>query len=257
MGSTKHNTLKRDPYDNCKVRGKDGAVMFYGSKKRCNWYLSRGLAVIISSEPTLEIQLTFETKGPGNKFDDYYMQQMVNICVVCGSKDNLTKHHIVPRCFRDWMPDEIKNHSYHDVLLLCSEDHERYEEHALELKKKIAHEYKAPINGIWVSSEEEYIAKHKAVSIAKTLLKHANKIPNERKIYLIEKIKESLGINEVDLEVIAGMKFDSPAVQSLGAIVVSRLTNLEAFLIMWREHFVSSMSPQCLPKNWRADRKGR
>lgn len=255
MGST-HNTLKRDLYDNCVVRDLASDIIFYASKKRCKWYLDRSLAVILNPEP-LEIQLTFQTKGKGNFGDDFYQQVRENICVVCGTSDALTRHHIIPFCFRRWMSDEIKNHSYHDVLLLCSEDHERYEEHALELKKKIAHEYKAPINGIWVSSEEEYIAKHKAVSIAKTLLKHANKIPNERKIYLIEKIKESLGINEVDLEVIAGMKFDSPAVQSLGAIVVSRLTNLEAFLIMWREHFVSSMSPQCLPKNWRADRKGR
>jgi hypothetical protein len=257
MGTTSHNILKRKLYDNCIVRNKHGEIIFYGSQKRCNWYLSRELAVIISKEPTLEIQLTFETKGPGNKFDDYYMQQMVNVCVVCGAKDNLQRHHVVPFCFRKWMDNSIKNHSYHDVLLLCDNCHDRYEIHALELKKKLAAAYGIPVDGSWITNKKDHIAQLKAISIARTLLKHDGKIPQERKDYLINKIKETLHIDEVDLNVVAEMKPADVVVKSLGRSVVERLTSLNKFLYLWRQHFLDCMSPQYMPSNWDPHRHGR
>src|SRR5271166_1799420 len=100
--------LKRPLYDNCCVYSIDGALLFKSNKKRALWYVERNLATVLKEDP-FEIKLNFITKGLGHKDDPFYLQSRDNICIVCGSEAELTRHHIVPFCFRRFFPLEKKD----------------------------------------------------------------------------------------------------------------------------------------------------
>ena len=60
--------------------------MFRCCKKKAIWYLDRNLGTKVSENPLI-IQLTFVPKGIGHIDDPYFLQEMHNRCVVCGSED--------------------------------------------------------------------------------------------------------------------------------------------------------------------------
>lgn len=256
--------LKRKLYDNCLVRNTDGEMMFYCATKRANWYLDRNLAIKLNDDP-LEVQLTFEPKGKGHLGDDFYLQPKKNICIVCGTSENLTRHHIVPMAFRRYMDLSVKNHDCYDVVLLCVECHERYEVEAHKLKTILAKEYDAPVHGVYMN-KDAFVAAERVNKDARTLLKHSDKIPAERKEFLLNRIKTSLGRDDIDLAAIAGMSV-IPDVRTQGEIIVaalnnhvradSTLTNLDGFLYRWRRHFIDSMKPKYITDGWQIDRPAR
>ncbi len=247
--------LKKNLYQNCHARDRDGDIIFYCSSKRAYWYINRNLAVILNEDP-LEIQLTFETKGKGNFGDNFYLQARKNICTCCGTTEVLTRHHIVPICFRRHLPNGLKDNSYHDILLLCLPCHEAYESHALTLKRELAEEYDAPVDGVWIG-KELHTGKVKAKHIAKTIIKYADSIPAERKEYLITKIKEYLSVDIVSLEEVADMNIESPVIKTQDEIIISKITDIDSFIRRWRQHFVDVMSPKFLPSFWSITRNKR
>lgn len=239
-------TLKRDLYENCKVSSRHGDVMFYCSAKRARWYLNKNLGTIITEDP-LEVRLNFDTNGPGNTGDAFYLQQRKNNCVVCGDTDRLTRHHVVPISFRKYFPSVAKDHSYHDILPVCTDCHEAYEHHANEFKNQLAKEYNAPRHGVF---DKEYYAKlYKCRGHARTLLTHKDKIPAERIEWLMNEIRTILNKNEFDLEEIAESEIIM-AVQVQGEMIVSQLTSIEEFVCRWRAHFVDTMRPKYMPLHW-------
>ena len=50
---------------------------------------------------------------------DYYAQDRENMCVVCGNKDDFAKFSVVPKVYKEHLPETLKKHCSHDVLLLC------------------------------------------------------------------------------------------------------------------------------------------
>lgn len=107
----------RPIYDNIKVLSFDGSFLFFGSKKKINWYVERGLADVIDSET---IKLNFKPKGSGHKDSDYWTQIMNCKCVVCGSDKNLLRQMIVPRAFRTCFPEKFKTRHGYDTLAICA-----------------------------------------------------------------------------------------------------------------------------------------
>jgi len=255
--SKHHYILKRNLYENCKVKNLAGDVIFFCSTKRAKWYLNSLLATVITESP-LEIQLNFETKGDGNVGDKFYLQHRKNLCVVCGAVEELTRHHVIPYAFRKFLPGNIKNHSYHDILLLCVTCHESYEQHAYDLKIKLGEEYDAPVDGVIThgdNNKEAHIDRHKARGYARTLLKYADKIPAERRDILIAHIKKTMGA-EADLKFVAEMPLEMD-VKVQGEIIVSKLVNIDEFLHRWRQHFIDTMKPRYMPEYWSVSRGGR
>ena len=105
------HTLTSDRlYGNCQILHPDGSLMCYCAMRKINWYLKRNLATQISNNPVV-IKLNFQPKGKGNADNPFYLQERRNICVVCGTQENLTKHHCVPYCFRKHFPNEYKSHT--------------------------------------------------------------------------------------------------------------------------------------------------
>ena len=117
MGLSRTVTKDRKIYGNYQVLSPDGHLMFRCDEKKANWYIKRNLAEIISNDPLI-VKLKFQPKGLGNHNKKYGLSVIENICVVCGSDEFLTRHHVVPTCYRKFFPLEKKSHNFHDVLSL-------------------------------------------------------------------------------------------------------------------------------------------
>lgn len=240
---------KTQLYDNDQVLHPDGSLLFFCNRKKSNWYLARELADRISETPHI-IRLKFNPAGPGQQGDLFYLQARDNICAVCGSKENLSRHHVVPHCYRKFLHEE-KNHSYHDILPVCTTDHDRYEKLAFQLKQQIAVEFDAPIHGIF--DKEKVTTLRNARSAARVLLTYGIKIPEDRKEFLLKRVYNVFE-NTLNLKEISQIDIDSDTVTH-GKIVVEKLNDVQSFFERWRNHFVSTMQPKFLPSHWNIQRK--
>ncbi|KAJ2787898.1 hypothetical protein GGI15_000317 [Coemansia interrupta] len=171
-------------YENCRVLDISGNLLFKAGRKRLDWYLSRNLAREIDRET---IQLTFAHKGTGRSTEPFYLQDMRNTCVVCDTPTHLTLHHIVPAQYRQHMPLEVKSHSSHDLLPLCTQCHDTYEHHANRLKKHLAACFAAPLLGVgWVCRPDI----NKAAKAAAALLSDTSRIPQPRLCELRQVVRQ-------------------------------------------------------------------
>ena len=258
-------------YGNCSVLHPDGTLMFRCDTDRIDWYLERNLAVVVNETP-MTIQLTFTPRGKGHIGEPFYLSEKVNRCVVCGGFDDLTRHHAVPHCYRRFFPDALKSRTSHDVLPVCIDCHESYETEAQRLKKQIALDMGLPVNAGGKVDDSPARAYHKAKSSANALSRYADRIPEHRKQFLLENISEYGGhpATPEDVQRIAAIpnrraRWGKPfagedgeeGVFSHGKAVVDKLTDFDAFIVMWRQHFVDTMNPQYLHKDWDVNHRVR
>jgi hypothetical protein len=241
-------TKNRRIYGNCQVQSPDGILMFRCDEKKANWYLNRDLGEIVSDDP-LTIRLKFEPNGLGNHNKDFGLSEMKNQCVVCGGDEFLTRHHVVPYCYRRYFPLEVKSHNFHDVLSLCVECHENYERFADKLKLELADEHNAPINGE-VDDKKDSIRFSK---IASTLLRpDVNNIPKKRIIKIKSEVKNFFGIKRLTKKRIKEISsIRSVLKRTHGEMVMENISDIQSFVEMWREHFIENMNCQYLPKDWK------
>lgn len=256
--------LKSDNYSNVLMTTPDGTPMFRCGQKKLNWYLSRDLAEITSKEGDEETvgRFLFEPKGFGWAYDDYFLSVKDNHCVVCGSTEDLTRHHVMPYCYRRYFPEDVKSHNSYDIVLLCVEHHEEYESHADSLKKKLAIKHGAPLNGIG-GSVDTSLGRANAFKFTLSRKHKANKIPIDRQQdmlnYIMKVINRVRGENlqSLSIEDLKDIETFSCSVRphtQHGEVVV-RHYDCDDFAIMWRHHFVSHMNPQALPDHWHPDRR--
>ncbi len=242
-----HLTSKhRKIYGNCQVLSPDGILMFRCDEKKVNWYLDRNLGEIVSKSP-LTIKLNFEPKGLGNHNKMFGLSEMKNKCVVCGQEEFLTKHHIVPYCYRKYFPVEVKSHNFHDVVSMCVDCHDKYERKADELKKELSIKYNAPLNGII-----DFNPDLKFKKIAITLLRNNKSIPRKNVKFLQNELKTHFKIKrltKIKLEKISSINYITIK-KSHGEIVMEQIYNLQDFIEMWREHFIKNSNCQYLPEKW-------
>ena len=174
---------------------------------------------------------------------------MKNHCVVCNTENYLTRHHVIPTCYRKWFPLKLKSHNFHDVLLMCVDCHDTYERKADELKQQLSIDYYAPITG-----EYEYNSELiKLAKISATLLnKDLSKIPKERVVMMKKTLREYFNYKHLTksrLERISTMR-SKKINKSHGQIVVENLENIQQFIEMWRLHFIENTKAKYLPENW-------
>jgi hypothetical protein len=109
------------------------------SPKKAEWYLSRDLAREIEGRTCGRfdrcIQLTFK---PKKDFCDqiHRIQPIPPRCVVCGSGDELTTHHVVPYVIRRALPEREKSHTNQWCVLLCEEHHRQIERSHIDIYKR-------------------------------------------------------------------------------------------------------------------------
>jgi hypothetical protein len=241
-------------YGNCRVFSPEGKLMFLCNRSRIDWYLKRELLIITQTSPHIEAKLTFQPNGLGYADqDDFYFNPRENKCVSCGEDDFelLTRHHIVPTCYRKWMSNEYKSHNCYDVVKMCRECHDEYEIEAQDLKFKIANEL-----GVEVYKRMAKISTVKGY--AKTLLSHLEKLPN----IVFDKMYDAISIyinkkylSEYDLELILNMKYEEhPDYKSWGLECIEKIDDLDNFIVMWRKHFLECVRPQYMPDGWEVER---
>lgn len=250
MKKTNIGALKRNPYGNCKVFDIDGELLFRCGIKKINWYLKRGLATMLNDNDNLSIILKFRNNGNRNKNDTFLISNKKNQCIVCGSLENLSKHHIIPRCYRSFFPKELKSHNSHDVLPICLNCHSEYEISAFELKKEIGIKYNSPINNK-VSGEIVEIAK--AIGYIRNLKEHDCIIPANRRKAMKKYIKKVFGRLNVTQEEISEIENSIIKPRAHGEVVVEKVKDLYEFIFMWRNHFIENTKPRYLPEGWSVD----
>jgi hypothetical protein len=232
-------------YGNCSVFSPSDILMFKCNDKKANWYLKRGLAEKIQSDPTI-IKLNFEPNGLGNHNKSYGLGEMMNKCVNCGTEEDLTKHHVVPICYRRFFPMDLKSHNFHDVLAMCVDCHEKYERKADIVKVSLSKQYDAPVNGIIRKTNLSHI------KIANALL--YRDLPNNRNKELKLQLKTILNIKRLTRKrLIETANLDiksSTVITTHGEIVVNKLNNINEFIQMWRKHFLDNNECKFIPKDW-------
>lgn len=237
-------------YGNCKVYSPEGELMFLCNRSRIDWYLKRNLAVVLKTKPQLEAKLTFQPNGKGYAYQDkYFFIPRKDRCVCCGEEDFslLTRHHIIPTCYRRWLPDEYKTHKSYDVVKVCRDCHDSYEISAQELKQQIADELNVEIFG--------RVSKLSSIKgYANTLLSHMEKLPEDVFDKMYSDVSEYLGkdyIGEGDLEKISTMKYcEDPNYKTWGLECIEKINDIESFIIMWRKHFIDTAKPKYMPEGW-------
>ena len=149
-------------YGNVHFQGPSGETMFHGDNEKALWYLNRNLVEVISRDPPV-LRFTFSPGGPGHVGDEYYLTSKANRCVVCGAEEGLNRHHVVPSVYRRHLPPEVKDHSHHDVLLMCLSCHEKYEDEANQLKAELGESSGVPLHGLRGERDRE---RSRAVKLA-------------------------------------------------------------------------------------------
>ena len=257
--------LKKQIYGNIKVLSPDGNPMFLCGNEKAEWYLSRGLAKIISEDSEKKtIQLTFQPKGVGHANDldkEFFLSKKEERCVVCGSEEELTKHHCVPYLFRSaWSKTEEGkqvNHTMHDVLLVCIHCHKKYEKEAnkkkqemvKEVMKKYQQDHQEADGFLGAVKNIEVFAKH---SIPHSQRKKINKFLSK---YLSRPLEE-MSKDEIKIEV-EKLKEEHNKHKKIAKKNMAenlrqfmKKDSLKNFFIMWRHHFVDTMQPKHLPNGW-------
>jgi len=219
--------LKSNLYENNEVYHPNGNLMFYCKMKRVDWYLNKGLAEKIGHK---KYQLTFVPGGEGEPIK--YLNQRRNMCVVSGSKDNLTKHHVVPYMYRKLFPIKYKDKNSTDLVLLTEGEHSIYERFADDLKKDLLDKH---ISSAEIENNRNIYSYEKNVRI---LRNHMDSIPAKNLYNISETIKKFRinGIN--DLEIL-----------NLTKLVVER-EGVESLIRLWKSHFIEYAKPRFLPKWW-------
>jgi hypothetical protein len=213
--------------------------MFLCSKRRFMWYVDRKIAEIWAGDP-MSASLNFTPKGYGDP--DFMLKPRMNLCVCCGTTDNLTSHHVVPLCYRKHLPSEYKDHNSYDIVLLCRKCHGRYELTAWELKKQLTRKY-VPV---------ELIERNRLITSGQkkvgALVRHAGKIPADKLEELLQKVQDTLiALNMTEQDLMMAQE-ENPF-----AYVTSIMPNDE-LILTWKSHFVTTAKPKFLPDWWEVDK---
>ena len=117
----KKYTCKKAVYENAKMMGPDGDLLCHTEYKKARWYVLKGLAKVVhEAEGELTIQLNFAPNKKATQEDDeFYVQSNRNACVRCAKDSEYSRFHIVPSIYRTHLPETLKSHRSHDVVLLC------------------------------------------------------------------------------------------------------------------------------------------
>jgi exonuclease 3'-5' domain-containing protein 2 len=245
--SHKSSNIRRNRkiYGNWKVQSPDDILMFRCNEKKANWYLDRGLGELVDKST---VRLNFKPNGLGNHNKVFGLSEMVNRCIVCGTDEFLTRHHVVPYSYRRFFPLEMKSHKFHDILSVCANCHTEYEKHADVLKQTLAIKYDAPINGEFECNRDDF----KYSRISSTLLGECSSIPKWRIGQLRDEVKSHYNIKRLTNNRLLRISNIKSIVikKTHGQLVVEKLTDIKLFVEMWREHFIKSMDCKYLPINW-------
>ena len=248
-------------YDNCRLEAPNGTTLCYVSNRRAQWYLRNrdaegNLLGHLVSESPLVVRLSFQPSGMGRDGDEFYLTPRENKCVVCGTDQRLTRHHVVPQAFRRHFPARFKEYADHDIVAACEPCHRAYCIYEEEFKAKLAAQKGWDRLGRPANMPVRVM---RTLALLKPVLPLKEGIPPEGKLALALRLYRTLGVNGLsqnELSLVA----EALAVEkhsSLGHRYVSTLKTdeeIQALCFAWRLHFVEAMAPEFIPEHWDAKR---
>ena len=237
--------MSKPLYDNCALYSQDDIILGYCNLEKYNWYINRGLGEEIGYK---KLRLNYTPKN----WEEYApnMIKKKNICVNCGTTEDLTRHHIIPKCYIKYFPLEIKTHNSHDVALMCRDCHAEYEEHAVVIKRKYGEMYNAPLD-----FKRYHVNLFKAYSCLMQLLHYerSEKWKENRMIlnmmYTVESYMPETNYSQEDLKKLRNDIVEVKK-QNHGKNVMKNITDYQSFAEMWRNHFIETMEPAFMPEGW-------
>lgn len=243
-------------YNNCLVvHPETNLPMFRTDRARMEWYLKMKLAEVVSEDPPT-IRLLFKPKGIGHLRDPYFLQEFKNQCVVCGGEKELSHHHVVPAMYRRYFPKDSYEAGrwMYDVLLVCIDCHESYEDKADSFKAELAREYDVPKCGKPANVTNEEI---QAKRLASAIYMHGHKMPAERRLELEGRLKTLLGKETIEPDDLLGWKGFRKKILSIspGQLIAEKIVDFDDFAIRWRQHFIKHTQPKYLPSGWNPERR--
>ena len=246
----------------------DGDFMFYHTERKMNSLLKNNLIKIVDEKNKI-VQFTIVPKGKGVDKNDVFMNTpKEKRCVVCGTEFDLTRHHVVTRCFRTHFPEKFKNSNAHDILFVCVNDHEKYERKADILKKEYFERYE--IDSIAPLETKIFSKIKKRFSLSchlENMLYEGNphwiKLDYELRKMLCLEQEIPLTLNQIEyikkvyLEKIKYVKFFFKNEGSSKNLVDKILeeNSLDDFVKTWRQHFIDNANPKYLPVGWSIERR--
>lgn len=248
------NRFKSKIYENCKMLAPDNSLIALVNKKKADWYISNNLADLIQDD---ENGLTFKLRFIPKQINqhDFCKELKDNLCVVCGETKDLTRHHIVPTCFRKHLPKEYIRITFYDIVPLCYNCHTSYE--------KIAQSYKDQLfllNGIDINIPRHIRDKEYIASYAKTILKFGHSIPEDDMKRLNQFVEQHIKQYGGTIEEIAmngkknSRKEARKYIEDNYKKLIDNFGNFNEFIIHWRKHFIKEMKPQYMPKTWEIEK---
>lgn len=183
----------------------------------------------------------------------------MDVCVVCGTDENLGIHHVFPNCYFKYMPKYKKERGEeHDLLPLCKTHHDYYEDYAWKLKKKLMKEFDAPFTDPKTKEQNETLDK--LYSPANALKNLKDRIPPKRQEYLRAKLRSLLGKDPTkeDIDTILEQRAERARLNKKkkssyhGQTVMHKLDweGIDDLAIRWRTHFLQIMKPNFMPEGW-------
>jgi len=233
-------------YENILVLSPEGEALHQCAKEKAEWYIKKGLALphlMMNKGAAQELEAIRLTKHlsftPANPF---YIQERKNICVVCGTDKDLTRHHIIPQCYTKYFTKHFDiTNSSHDIVLICHKHHKFYEHRAMCFKNKIFKE-----NGI------DYTKIGKITKYANTLYSGRPFKNHWEKDNLTRTIKEYLGRDYTYEDLKAIVNQPSPYERLVMSIPKEQVPK---FYQRWRQHFVNVVQPRYMPDHWTVEGK--
>lgn len=246
-------------YDNTLALDVDGQPLFRCAARKALYYLESGLAVRVGAGEPLVIRLLFRPAGPGRRGDDYLLQALENRCVVCGATEELSRHHVVPACYRRWFPDEVGYLTHYDIVALCLTCHEAYEKHARQFKRQLEDEFNVP------AECRRRAVDHRLSAVrgrAGALLKYLGQMPAARIAEYLKTVQEYYGRERITRDdlveaAIIEVHADGGDFITAGEYIVRQMKTpeeIDRFAVRWRAHFKVQMQPRFLAPSWEVGR---
>mmetsp|Transcript_12450 Transcript_12450/g.15907 ORF Transcript_12450/g.15907 Transcript_12450/m.15907 type:complete len:166 (+) Transcript_12450:1488-1985(+) len=143
-------TCKKAVYENAKMLDPEGNLLCHTEFKKARWYVLKGLATVEKeAENELVVRLNFKPNATATQEDDeFYATSNRNACVRCGKDSELTRFHVVPSIYRTHLPETLKSHRSHDVVLLDFDCLSLGLKLQHKLKEKLSKEYDAPLREV-------------------------------------------------------------------------------------------------------------
>lgn len=251
----------------------DGVLMCRCSEKRLNWYLERGLGEVVEVNGDLAVRLNFVPKGLGKSNDQFYIEEKSNICVVCGSKEELFRVGVVPSSYRKYFPIHVKSRSSFDKVLLCKTCKLDFDVFLGKLYQHFASVYQISVEG---DVDDTLVQLQRGIrrQLASLRALSNSKVPEHKKVELKNVFIEFLKQNGDHFSMPARYEFDQRVVEAFleeadyilardcvmrthGELVVDKClemsNSLDPIIFECRKRFLQAFNPRFLSRHWYAE----